>query len=104
MNKLVVCLRSTLAVSVCLLLSACVFVHSSAISESTGGGSAVNAEYSDYGILHLTAPSSLTSDANAALAKTCQSGMLSDVQTELSMRDWFLIVQNYTVTATAVCK
>jgi hypothetical protein len=64
----------------------------------------VNAEHSAYGILHLSAPSSLTSDTNAALAKQCQSGMLSDVQTELSMRDWFLIVQNYTVTATAVCK
>jgi hypothetical protein len=104
MNKIVLWLCRTLAVGVLLSLSACVFVHSSAISESTGGGSAVNAEYSDYGILHLSAPLSLTSNANAALAKQCQSGMLSDVQTELSMRDWFLIVQNYTVTATAVCK
>jgi hypothetical protein len=104
MNQLVVWLFRTLAVGVLLSLSACVLVHSSAISESSGGGSAVNAEYSDYGILHLSAPSNLTSDANAALAKTCQSGMLSDVQTEMSMRDWFLIVQNYTVTATAVCK
>jgi hypothetical protein len=103
-NELVVWLLRTLAVGVCLSLSACVFVHSSAISESTGSGSAVNAEHSDYGILHLTSPSSLTSDANAALAKQCQSGMLSDVQTELSMRDWFLIVKYYTVTAAAVCK
>jgi hypothetical protein len=30
--------------------------------------------------------------------------MLSNVQTELSMRDWFGIVQYYTVTATAACK
>ncbi len=104
MNKLVVRLFRTLAVGGCLLLSACVLVHSSAISESTGSGSAVNAQHSDYGILHLTSPSSLTSDANAALAKQCQSGMLSDVQTELSMRDWFLIVQYYTVSAAAVCK
>jgi hypothetical protein len=104
MNKLVLGFFRTLAVGGCLLLSACVLIHSSAISESTGGGSAVNAEHSDYGILHLTAPVSLTSDANATLAKQCQSGMLSDVQTELSMRDWFLIVQYYTVTATAVCK
>ena len=104
MNKLVVSLFLTLAVGVCFLLSACVFIHSSSISESTGRGSAVNAEYSDYGILHLTAPSTLTSDANAVLAKQCQSGMLSDVQTELSMRDWFLVVQYYTVTAAAICK
>jgi hypothetical protein len=104
MNKLVVWLFRTLAMGVCLLLSACVFVDSSAISESTGSGSAVKAEHSDYGILHLTAPSGLTSDANAVLAKQCQSGMLSNVQTELSMRDWVLIVQYYTVTTTAVCK
>jgi hypothetical protein len=50
------------------------------------------------------APSDLTSSANAALVKQCQSGMLSNVQTELSVRDWFLIVQYYTVDATAVCK
>jgi len=104
MNRLVVWLLRTLAVGACLLLSACVLIHSGAISESAGGGSAVKAEYSDYGILHLTAPSDLTSSANAALAKQCQSGMISDVQTELSMRDWFAIVQYYTVTAAAVCK
>jgi hypothetical protein len=104
MNKLVVWLFRTSVIGGCLLLSACVFVHSSAISASSGSGSAVNAEYSDYGILHLTAPLGLTSDANAALAKQCQSGVLSDVQTELSMRDWLLIVQYYTVTAAAVCK
>jgi hypothetical protein len=87
-----------------LSLSACVFVNSSAISESTGSGSPAKVEYGDYGILHLIAPSDLTSSANAALVKQCQSGMLSNVQTELSVRDWFLIVQYYTVDATAVCK
>jgi hypothetical protein len=105
MSKLVVrLLRSTLAVGLCLSVSACVLVHSSAISESTGGGSPVNAKFSDYGLVYLTAPANLTADANAALAKQCQSGMLSNVQTELSMRDWFGIVQYYTVTATAACK
>ena len=64
----------------------------------------MRAEYSDYGILHLSAPGNLTSNANAALASQCQSGMITDVQTELSMRDWFAIVQYYTVTAAAVCK
>jgi hypothetical protein len=104
MNRLVVSLFLSLALSICFLLSACVLIHSGAISESTGGGSAVQSEYSDYGILHLTAPANLTSGANAALAAQCQSGMLSDVQTELSMRDWFLIVQYYTVTTAARCK
>jgi hypothetical protein len=104
MNKLTVWLFRMLGVSLCLLVSACVFVNSSAISESTGSGSQVKTEYSDYGILHLIAPSDLTSGANAALVKQCQSGVLSNVQTELSLRDWFLIVQYYTVDATAVCK
>ena len=103
MNKLVVSLFRSLALGVCLFLSACVFIHSGAISESTGGGSAVQSEYSDYGILYLSVPTNLTSGANGALAAQCQSGMLSDVQTELSMRDW-LIVQYYTVTTAARCK
>jgi outer membrane protein OmpA-like peptidoglycan-associated protein len=85
-------------------LSACVFIHSSTIGESTGSGSAVSAADSDYGILRLTKPQGLTSAANADLAKQCQSDLLTDVQTQLSMRDWFLIVQYYTVTANAVCK
>ena len=104
MNKLVVSIFRSLALSICLFLSACVFIHSGAISESTGGGSAVQSEYSDYGILYLTAPTNLTSSANGVLAGQCQSGMLSDVQTELSMRDWFFIVQYYTVDTAARCK
>ncbi len=104
MNHLLVWIFRTLALGVCLLLSACVLIHSGAISESAGGGSAVKSEYSDYGVLHLTAPANLTSSANAALVSQCQSGMLSGVQTELSMRDWFAIVQYYTVTTAAMCK
>ncbi len=104
MNRLVAWLLRTVVIGVCLSLSACAFIQSSSISEASGTGSTVTAEYSDYGVLHLSAPLNLTSEANAALAKQCQSGMLSNVQTELSMRDWFLIVQYYTVTATAVCK
>jgi hypothetical protein len=104
MSKLVRCAFHMFVFGVCFLLSACVLIHSSSISASNGSGTAVNAEVSDYGILYLTAPATLTSDANAALIKQCQSGVLSGVQTELSMRDWLLIVQYYTVTATAVCK
>ena len=87
-----------------ILLSACVFIRSSTISESTGSGSTLSATDSDYGILRLTKPQGLTSAANADLVRQCQSGLLTDVQTQLSMRDWFLIVQYYTVTAHAVCK
>lgn len=104
MNKFRVWRVCVLTISLSVLVSACVMVNSSSISESSGSGTPVNTEYSDYGILHLTAPASLTSEANAALAKQCQSGVLSDVQTELSTRDWFFIVQYYTVTANAVCK
>jgi len=104
MKKLVVLLVRALLLGVCLSLSACVLIRSGSISESSGGGTPVRAEYSDYGILYLTAPASLTSNANAALASQCQSGMISDVQTELSMRDWLAIVQYYTVTTAAVCK
>lgn len=97
-------LSQTLVVTVCLSLSACVMLNSSSISESSGGGSPVSAEYSDYGILHLTAPATLTSNANTALASKCQSGQLSDVQTELSTREWFGIVQYYTITTNGNCK
>jgi hypothetical protein len=104
MNKHIAWLFRILGMSLCLSLPACVFLNSSAISESTGSGSPVKTEYSDYGILHLIAPSDLTTSANAALVKQCQSGMLSNVQTELSTRDFFFIIQYYTVDATAVCK
>jgi len=52
----------------------------------------------------LTAPDTLTANANAALASKCQSGMISGVTTELSMREWLGIVQYYTVDATGTCK
>jgi outer membrane protein OmpA-like peptidoglycan-associated protein len=85
-------------------LSACVFIHSSTIGPTTGAGSPVSAADSDYGILRLSKPEGLTSAANADLMRQCQSGLLTDVQTQLSMRDWFLIVQYYTVGANAICK
>lgn len=103
MSRVIVRLLSAFVCSACLSLSACVFIHSGAISESTGGGAPVRSEFSDYGILYLTAPTDITSNANAALTSQCQSGRLSNVQTELSVRDWF-VVQYYTVTTAAVCK
>jgi outer membrane protein OmpA-like peptidoglycan-associated protein len=106
MRRGIALLFGTLAVGTFLSisLSACVFIHSSTIGQSTGRGSAVSAQDSDYGILRLTKPQGLTSAANADLLKQCQSGLLTDVQTQLSMRDWLLIVQYYTVIANALCK
>jgi outer membrane protein OmpA-like peptidoglycan-associated protein len=104
MIKLVTPLLRMLTVGFCLSLSACVLIHSSAISDISGGGSPVGATHSDYGILRLSKPEGLTSTANADLVRQCQSGLLTDVQTELSMRDWFLIVQYYTLTVNAICK
>ena len=105
MRRGIALLLCTLAVGTFLSisLSACVFIHSSTIGESTGRGSSVSAVDSDYGILRLTKPQGLISTANTDLLKQCQSGLLTDVQTQLSMREW-LIVQYYTVTANAVCK
>jgi hypothetical protein len=94
----------TIAVGACLSLSGCVLIYSSAISERSGSGSPVTAAFSDYGILHLSEPANLVSATNAALLTQCQSGQLTNVQTELSMRDWLLLVQYYTLTANALCK
>lgn len=85
-------------------LSACVFVRSSTIGQTTGSGAAVHSSDSDYGILFLSKPQGLTAAANSDLAKQCPSGLLTDVQTQLSVRDWFLVVQYYTVDANAICK
>jgi outer membrane protein OmpA-like peptidoglycan-associated protein len=104
MMKFVTCLFRMLTVGLCLSLSACFVIHSSVISDSSGSGSPVGATHSDYGILRLSKPKGLTSTTNADLVRQCQSGLLTDVQTELSMRDWFLIVQYYTLTVNAICK
>jgi outer membrane protein OmpA-like peptidoglycan-associated protein len=106
MKRPVTSLLRTLTVGAVLAfsLSACVFIHSSTIGQTTGSGSPISAAESDYGILRLSKPQGLTSAANADLLKQCQSGLLTDVQTQLSMRDWFLIVQYYTLAANAICK
>ena len=105
-NRHVASLVETLAVAAFLavFLSSCVVIRSSTIGQSTGNGAAVSAVASDYGILRLSKPHDLTSAANADLIKLCQSALLTDVQTQMSMRDWFLIVQYYTVVANAICK
>jgi hypothetical protein len=90
-----------------LAMSGCVFIESSSISDSPRGtaGTVVHVtEQGDLGVLHLVAPADLTSKANTDLLAQCQSGHLSNVQTQLSDRDWFWIVQVYKLRATAVCQ
>jgi len=86
----------------CVVLSGCVTLKSSAISERSGGGQSATTEAGDYGILHLTSPDDLTQTASSQLVSKCQ-GKLTDVQTELTMREW-IIIQWYVVSATAVCQ
>jgi len=88
-------------VVMCVALSGCVVLRSSAISDRSGGGQSATAEAGDYGILHLTSPNNLTEAASSQLVSKCP-GKLTNVQTELFMREWILI-QWYTVDATAVC-
>jgi hypothetical protein len=86
-----------------LAASGCIFIHSSSISDSLGRGSAVSAQAADVGYLRIIPPHDLTKTAASQLANQCQSGKLSDVQTELSVRDVFFIVQMYNVDASGVC-
>src|SRR5579863_6228033 len=87
MARGVASLLRTLAIGafLALSLSACVIIRSSTIGQTNGNGAAVSAVDSDYGILRLSKPEGLTSAANADLMKECQSGLLTDVQTQLSM-------------------
>lgn len=92
---------------IALIFSGCVSIFSSGISSSqkAGNGQTVSVTVSgDPGILHLTAPTGLTQSANKALLDKCASGTLTDVQTQLSIRDFVGIVQIYKVRASGVCK
>jgi hypothetical protein len=84
----------------------CVSINSSAISESKGtAGQTVHVTVSgDPGILHLTEPKDLTVQTNKALLAQCSSGRLTNIQTQLSTRDFLGIVQIYKVRATAACQ
>ena len=89
----------------CLALSGCIVVESSSISESgrSAAGNSATASATDWGILRLTVPQGLTGVANQQLVSACAGGKFTDVQTELSMRD-FILAQMYTVNAVAVCQ
>ena|SRR5437868_1214717 len=101
MRKLI--LQSTLFLVTVCLLAGCVLIRSSSISDSTGAGNPVNASVSDMGFVELIAPEGLTHNANQQLASQCPGGKFTDVQNELSERDFFL-VQLYSLSANAVCQ
>ena len=105
--------ESEMKMSVCffafvlLALNGCVSIESSSISGSPNGISGIPVHTSDegeIGILHLTAPADLTTKADEALKAQCASGHLTNVQTQLSLRDWIGIVQVYKVRASAICQ
>ncbi len=90
-----------------LISGGCVFVQSSAITGTTHAatsGQVIQETANDYGFLHLSAPNGLTQVANQGLLSKCTSGKISNVQTQLSVRDWFYIVQYYEIDTTAVCE
>jgi hypothetical protein len=95
--------RSALLVGALSMLAGCVFIRSSSISDSAGTGNAVTASASDMGFVELIAPQGLTHSANQQLASQCPGGKFTDVQNELSVRDFFL-VQLYSLSADAVCQ
>ena len=88
-----------------LALSGCIMIASSSISESnrSQAGNTATASATDWGFLRLVAPQGLTGVANQQLASACAGGKFTDVQTELTLRD-FILAQMYTVSAVATCQ
>jgi hypothetical protein len=84
-------------------MAGCVFLRSSSISEVHGKGAPVSASTSDLGFLHLIEPSNITDASAGKLVVGCPSGRVTDVQTELSVRDFLGIVQDYESDANGVC-
>lgn len=69
----------------------------------SGKGSPVSAQASDMGYLYLVAPGDVTEAAADKLMAACPSSKITDVQTQLSVRDFLGIVQSYEVNANGVC-
>lgn len=86
-----------------LILSGCIFMQSSSISDSAGKGTAISAQASDMGYLLLVPPGNVTQMASDQLVAQCTSGKVTDVQTELTVRNFFGIVQQYESSANGLC-
>jgi len=90
----------------CLFGAGCVYINSGTIFDSpdaTGSHMVQATEKGDLGVLHLTAPEDLTVRANEKLLSQCPSGRLENVQDQLNERDFFWIVQSYTLRVKAIC-
>ena len=88
------------------LLSGCVYIPSSTLSDRPPASNATTVrvvEEGGLGVLHLTSPKDLTTKADADLLAQCPSGRLVNVRTQLSDRDWVWIVQDYKLRAEADC-
>ena len=86
-----------------LSLSGCIFMRSSSISDSAGKGNPISAQASDMGYLVLIPPGNVTQMAADQLVNQCASGKVTNVQTELTVRDFLSIVQQYESSANGVC-
>ena len=86
-----------------LSLSGCIFMRSSSISDSAGKGNPISAQASDMGYLVLIPPGNVTQMAADQLVNQCASGKVTNVQTELTVRDFLSIVQQYEARANDVC-
>ena len=86
-------------------LSGCFFMMSGTISSNSGSvgtNTPVSASSTDWGILYLMIPNGLTATANTQLVGQCPTGRISNVATQLTVRDFF-VAQMYTVSATGNC-
>jgi hypothetical protein len=90
------------AVAAMLSLAGCFSVVSSSIENRSADGVVIHGYAHDTTILHLTKPLHLTQTADSALLSQCPSNHMTNVQTELQVRDFF-VVQMYTIEATAIC-
>lgn len=103
-RKFLLALSTVVSLSV---FGGCTWINSGSISESEGAASGIPIHATvtnGYGFFHITSPKDLTQRANLALLAQCQSGTMTDVQTQLNVRDFFLLVQVYKMNASAVCK
>jgi hypothetical protein len=86
-----------------LMLSGCIFMQSSSISDSAGKGSPISTQASDMGYIMLVPPGNVTQMAADQLVNQCASGKVTNVQTELTVRNYLSIVQQYEASANGVC-
>lgn len=95
-------MKKTLTIlALSLLGTGCVQHYAHSVSASSSlQGTPITGHAEAYGILTLTAPDV---DATTGLREKCPSGHVSNVVAEGRVRNWFGVVQVYTVDLTAIC-